>query len=254
MRVVDETGNRYGNLVVIGRHIDKKRPYSIWACLCDCGEVVNVSRIELHDKRKGRGRRYCGKYCIYRKQTQEKDMRLVGERFGSLVVLSRGEDRLCVLSNGEKAVRKVWMCECDCGVQREFNQSDILRILSKNIMGCGYKCPYRIVARQEKRISGLDGVYNEYKKNANKRGYTWHLSKDDFLEITQKACFYCGSSPSKQKREFVYNGIDRVDNEVGYVENNCVPCCWSCNRMKGELGFQLFKDAVSSIYNFLSTR
>jgi 5-methylcytosine-specific restriction endonuclease McrA len=27
-------------------------------------------------------------------------------------------------------------------------------------------------------------------------------------------------------------GIDRVDNSIGYTPDNCVPCCTQCNRIK----------------------
>jgi hypothetical protein len=30
----------------------------------------------------------------------------------------------------------------------------------------------------------------------------------------------------------VYNGIDRVKPDAGYIPSNCVPCCGVCNFMK----------------------
>ena len=48
----------------------------------------------------------------------------------------------------------------------------------------------------------------------------------------------CDSVPKSVKKseyghgEFVYNGIDRVDNSVGYTIDNCVSCCGMCNFMK----------------------
>jgi hypothetical protein len=30
------------------------------------------------------------------------------------------------------------------------------------------------------------------------------------------------------------NGIDRVINTVGYTVNNCVPCCFVCNKAKSD--------------------
>lgn len=29
------------------------------------------------------------------------------------------------------------------------------------------------------------------------------------------------------------SGIDRVENDKGYILDNCVPCCAQCNRDKG---------------------
>lgn len=36
-------------------------------------------------------------------------------------------------------------------------------------------------------------------------------------------CYYCGDIPT---------GLDRVDNDKGYLQSNCVPCCKICNQMK----------------------
>lgn len=34
-------------------------------------------------------------------------------------------------------------------------------------------------------------------------------------------------------RRYTYNGVDRLDSSMGYTPDNCVPCCWECNNMKG---------------------
>lgn len=33
--------------------------------------------------------------------------------------------------------------------------------------------------------------------------------------------------------QFLYNGIDRLDNRRGYTVKNSVPCCTLCNYKKG---------------------
>jgi len=52
-------------------------------------------------------------------------------------------------------------------------------------------------------------------------------------------CRYCGSPPAslvkargKHQEDFWYNGVDRVDNSLGYTSGNCVACCATCNLMK----------------------
>lgn len=50
------------------------------------------------------------------------------------------------------------------------------------------------------------------------------------------------------------NGIDRLDSEKGYVKENCVPCCWDCNRMKQTLTEQQFLKKVEQIYNYRMIR
>jgi hypothetical protein len=65
-----------------------------------------------------------------------------------------------------------------------------------------------------------------YKKGAKKRKKEFALSFEEFNELWQKPCYYCG-----EKIEFI--GIDRFNNNKGYIAGNIVPCCWKCNSLKG---------------------
>ena len=65
------------------------------------------------------------------------------------------------------------------------------------------------------------------KKSVERREKENTLTKDDFLNLIQKECFYC-----KYLDENEINGIDRIDNAKGYSNENCVSACKVCNRMK----------------------
>lgn len=60
--------------------------------------------------------------------------------------------------------------------------------------------------------------------SAKTRGLTFELSFEQFSALVNSNCFYCGRAPR--------NGVDRVDNAKGYLPNNCVPSCHSCNVRK----------------------
>lgn len=61
MASIDETGNRYNNLTVIGySHYDKKAEITYWDCICDCGSDCKVRGSSL---RTGRAKS-CG--CLSR--------------------------------------------------------------------------------------------------------------------------------------------------------------------------------------------
>ena len=101
--------------------------------------------------------------------------------------------------------------------------------------------------------SGLNAFYYNTKASANKRGYTFDLSLDRVDFLSQQNCSYCGTEPSQVLSSFPnfkYNGIDRVDNSLGYVEGNCVPCCKLCNRMKDVLSVDDFKEHIKTIIFF----
>jgi hypothetical protein len=79
----------------------------------------------------------------------------------------------------------------------------------------------------------------------------FELSLEEFLTLTKQNCYYCGAPPGNIQKsdhnngDFVYNGIDRTDNDLGYTTDNCLPCCKPCNYMKSYMGFEAFiKQAI----------
>lgn len=66
--------------------------------------------------------------------------------------------------------------------------------------------------------------YLIYNHGAKKRGYLFDLSFDQFTILINQPCTYCGQIKS--------NGVDRIDNSVGYTLENSAPCCSLCNDIK----------------------
>lgn len=64
-------------------------------------------------------------------------------------------------------------------------------------------------------------------KSVEKREKECTLTKEEYLELVQKACIYCNYYNNDE-----INGIDRLDNTKGYILENCATCCRFCNRMK----------------------
>jgi len=65
--------------------------------------------------------------------------------------------------------------------------------------------------------------FKHYKKDARKRGFVFKITSNEFSKLITEPCYYCGGDGY---------GIDRLDNTLGYVKNNIVPCCSMCNYMK----------------------
>jgi hypothetical protein len=86
-------------------------------------------------------------------------------------------------------------------------------------------------------------VWNSYIKGAKQRNLDFKLSKTLFNELISKSCFYCNYYNSQE-----IIGIDRIDNNKGYIEENVVPCCKICNMAKGTNHPQEFIDKIYSIY------
>ena len=83
------------------------------------------------------------------------------------------------------------------------------------------------IARPEERfvtyeecMPKSDGVRRlcKYKLRASQRSLEFTLTEEDFQLILTRPCSYCGIQTKV--------GLDRVDNDVGYVANNVVAACW----------------------------
>lgn len=48
-KLIDLTGQRFGRLVVLSRHVDKNKR-AFWLCLCDCGNQAVVNGSSLRDR------------------------------------------------------------------------------------------------------------------------------------------------------------------------------------------------------------
>jgi hypothetical protein len=116
---------------------------------------------------------------------------------------------------------------------------------------CCHTCCSKVVIGNYKKhkVSGLAGLnilYNHYKQGAKKRKLDFQLNLDQFKTLTQNKCNYCEIDPKQKSQSsdlnvvdetkafgmYIYNGIDRVDSNKGYIFENCVSCCKICNRAK----------------------
>lgn len=100
-------------------------------------------------------------------------------------------------------------------------------------------------------------LFRIYKHNAKKRKHSFELDRKSFIALTKQDCHYCGCPPypthSKSLRGEPFTGIDRVDNNLGYVLGNVVPCCYVCNIMKNDLDEENFlthlQRILDNVYN-----
>ncbi len=174
---------------------------------------------------------------------------IVGLHFGELEVL---EDFKIKINNRSRRFLK---CRCSCGkiVIKEKN-----KVVSGYTKSCGHlqKEMRKNLGELKKLPFGeatANETYENYKKNAFKRGYKFKLTKEEFKNIVTKPCFYCGQQGTQTKRSkqnngaFQYTGIDRYDNTKGYEKENCVPCCKTCNMMKGSMTPLEFKERMEII-------
>jgi hypothetical protein len=69
------------------------------------------------------------------------------------------------------------------------------------------------------------------KSKAKSYNQNFTLTVEDYERlIVDKPCTYCGGA-----LPVVGSGTDRQNNKLGYVAENIVPCCETCNEKKGRL-------------------
>lgn len=90
--------------------------------------------------------------------------------------------------------------------------------------------------------------YAEYRWASKQKNRTFNLSVDFFKKIIKKPCHYCGGYSTEYDPKSRGNGIDRKDSSIGYVENNCVPCCSRCNFIKNNMSGTEFIKHIRQIY------
>lgn len=233
---IDLVGQRFGRWQVIRRV--ESLPYSrgaAWLCVCDCGaeKTVDGYRMRVGESQS------CG--CLSRERARESHagkpsnnvLDLTNQRFGRLVAIERADSNALG--------RAKWKCVCDCG--------RVVSVLAGSLRSGNTRSCARMECRPRTKPRGMAMAwvtYKKYRRNAATHGRVFDITFEDFKERTQEPCAYCGGLPkTKTVRSFtngayVYNGLDRVDSNIGYTLDNVLTCCWVCNRWKGKMSMAEF--------------
>jgi len=242
----DLIGKRFGRLVVVSIEGRDKNRHIMLKCKCDCGgeKVVLANNIKRgsvkscgclqNEIRKNREIKYKNEQL----KRDEYYKKLLKEKFGRLKILKIFKNNRMLMAN----------CLCDCGKVIDVRVS---YLKSGHTKSCG--C-LRIYRHKESTV-GLRQLYSRYNHRNKKLGHdNIGFTLEEFKKLTSSYCFYCGSEPlsimkSKSKHsEYVYNGLDRIDSSKGYTQDNVVPCCVICNRMKLDYDVNDFLDKIEIIY------
>lgn len=166
---------------------------------------------------------------------------LVGQKFGRLTVIE--------LAGKNHRSQYKWKTICECEKETIVFQA---HLKNGHTVSCGCynnECREKRKRKYSKEDSVIRNFFKRYKGSAKSRGIDFNLSFSEFKKIGSGLCFYCGASPIlkdtndiKNTIPSLFNGIDRIDNSLGYFANNCVSCCSICNSMKNSLSVSEFKE------------
>src|SRR3990167_2909186 len=91
---------------------------------------------------------------------------------------------------------------------------------------CSTEINARMRERRKQKRNDVPFLVARYRSNAKWRCVQWELDMNTASKLFHGNCAYCGVEPvcDEQGNIVVLNGIDRVDNSIGYAESNCVTC------------------------------
>lgn len=178
---------------------------------------------------------------------------LVGDKYGRLLVIKKIEN-----TKGKSK----YECKCDCGKITIVAGADMI---TGNTSSCGCLRSEKMSAAASKRnfenrkyepqIATAKKIFNDDYRDGD-------LKFEQFLELSQQNCYYCGKEPSNKRKsgvkrnssyyiknsEFTYNGLDRINNNLPHNYDNLVACCKYCNYAKRERTVDEFYNWIEILY------
>lgn len=211
-KMIDLTGQKYGNLYVVKADRQAKDYQTIWECKCDCGNTCFVRGYALTSGKT----KSCG--CARHTASQFRFKDLTGERFGYLTVIGfdhKGDD-----------YKSYFKVRCDCGKEIIVQG---YQLTSGHTKSCGCK---------KGEMNGE--VHKKHSRSGSRIYRIWCGIKNRCLNTHLKVYPLYGGRGIKICDEWIgdngfqnfydwamANGyddtltIDRVDNDKGYSPDNC---------------------------------
>ena len=128
---------------------------------------------------------------------------------------------------------------------REKDEEGYLRRNATTHLEWAHMNPEKVKEQQRLNVAVPERKMKTIVTSARCRGI--EVAAEDVFEMQGKLvleCVYCGFAPSESDP---LNGLDRVDSALGYTASNTVPCCATCNAMKGPLHVDVFVHNVRRI-------
>lgn len=185
---------------------------------------------------------------------------LTGTRYGKLIVVGDYLPKSSKLKTKYATI----LCKCDCGTEKRIGVHNLrhgktvscgcFRVLNSSKMGKTFGTQSANSRRKYGLVeSSARDLYTKYM--ARNPG---NLPFEDFHKLTQLPCYYCNDKPNQvyikhspaNKNDgygYIYNGLDRLDNNIGYDKLNVRPCCGPCNFMRNKMSTDSFYEQMIKI-------
>lgn len=221
----DNTGKRFGNMVVIGDSGIRQNRKVVWTCQCDCGEIFNTRSDHINT----------GKTTSCPKCAQKKNITNLLKYQNGIAIAIKPGDRYERLTFLEKTNRKnnntgclYYKCQCDCG--------NIVEIESRHwgetkSCGCYKKEQYQhqLIDLTGQRFGLLTVLSKSNKKSAN--GSIYWLCQCDCGTIKEiqssllrnHKVISCGCSKRSAGELKIYQLL--IKNNINFEEQKTFDSC-----------------------------
>lgn len=119
--------------------------------------------------------------------------------------------------------------------QKTENKEEYLKKMAEQMYKWRKSNPEKYLMGVDKHKQTPEYKYGYYKQSAETKNLDFEFDLDDFEDIIFQKCVYCGYYDEKY-----FNGIDRLDPNIGYTKSNSVPCCTLCNMIKNTMSVEIF--------------
>ena len=155
--------------------------------------------------------------------------------------------------------KRLFVFTCSCG-------KEVKRSWTGRHRSCGHLKnrvfdAQNLAHRRPLGEASFNCLYGSYKRNARIRDLSFELTREAFRAITSSNCYYCNEPPKRVHKQSIYhhggykyNGIDRLDNNVGYTNENSLPCCFDCNVAKSTHDVETFAVWIARVYATLKMK
>lgn len=200
---------------------DQTRCTECWSAYRSANRRANLTPAKVEANK-----RHCSAYHAAHRDEQNSRAKT---RYAGRYAATRSVDAASVLSafwteNAE--LKKVCSrCNKNLSVQKHFYVR--VKLGRVSIREHCKKCHVTLTlqTRSEKPASS---IWSRYKKSAKQRDLEFGITKQDVEAAIGQPCAYCGE-------DSILMTLDRVENSVGYIPDNVVPCCIRCNIMKADM-------------------
>ena len=245
----DLTGQKFGELTVIGFSHNSKSGASCWNCSCSCGNefIVDIGRLKHNRNPVTRCSKCSGYKCMDRIDE------IVGKKFGMITV-----NKLYM-----KGRHTYFDGICNCGniVSSPFMEikTGFSRSNKKQPCSCN-SCAQALKSGWEPKYSPYVNTLNASIRRAKKKGIEHNITLEYLYGLNQKQDGLCAITgvkmiARKNSADYGYGkepyilSLDRIDSSKGYIEDNVHLVTWIANLMKMEFAMDQVIETARQIVN-----